>query len=126
MTSRRFAVLAALAVAACAKSDKGPDVQQAASAAAKPATLAAAPDQFFDTGGVRTRFRDVARVDTGTPIILIHGYSRSLEDWLALADSLSANHRVIAYDVRGFGKSSKSGDPKRYGPRMADEVVALM
>lgn len=44
----------------------------------------------------------------GQPIILIHGYPLSGASWeKQVAALLSAGHRVITYDRRGFGKSSQ-------------------
>ena len=96
--------------------------QQPAVATATP-SLATAPDQQFTADGVTLRYRDLG---TGTPVILIHGYSAALESMFAVARTLPESHRKIAFDVRGFGRSTKSGDPARYGLAMVDDVVRLM
>jgi non-heme chloroperoxidase len=45
---------------------------------------------------------------SGDPVILIHGYPLSGASWeRQLPPLLSAGHRVITYDRRGFGKSSQ-------------------
>jgi non-heme chloroperoxidase len=45
---------------------------------------------------------------SGTPVVLIHGYPLSGASWeKQTAALLAAGHRVIAYDRRGFGKSSQ-------------------
>jgi non-heme chloroperoxidase len=45
---------------------------------------------------------------SGQPVVLIHGYPLSCSSWeKQVAALLSAGHRVIAYDRRGFGKSSQ-------------------
>lgn len=41
--------------------------------------------------------------EDGTPVLLLHGIARSLEDWQASHDLLAANHRVISADLPGFG-----------------------
>lgn len=87
------------------------------------ATLAVAPNQFAESGGVRVRYRDAG---AGEPVVFVHGLGGRLEDWFGFADRLRGTHRVIALDLRGFGGSAKSGDDRRYGPRMADDVVAVM
>ncbi len=44
----------------------------------------------------------------GQPVIFIHGWPSSREMWeYQLADTVNAGYRVIKYDRRGFGKSSK-------------------
>jgi pimeloyl-ACP methyl ester carboxylesterase len=65
----------------------------------------------------------------GSPVVLIHGYTGSAEgNWFTngVADALAKNHRVIALDVRGHGKSDKPHDPKMYGDRLWKDVVELM
>lgn len=86
-------------------------------------SFAAAPDLFFTFGDVRLRYRDVGR---GEPLVLLHGWSRSLNDWHPIADSLASTHRVIALDWRGFGMSDKPAHPSRYGREMLDDVVRLL
>jgi non-heme chloroperoxidase len=45
---------------------------------------------------------------SGQPVILIHGYPLSSASWeKQIPALLQAGHRVIAYDRRGFGKSSQ-------------------
>lgn len=45
---------------------------------------------------------------TGRPVVLIHGFPLSGASWeKQLPALLAAGHRVIVYDRRGFGKSSK-------------------
>ena len=62
-------------------------------------------------------------------MILIHGYTANAEGkWIKsnIAQTLAKNHRVIAIDARGHGKSDKPHDPAKYGPRMAADVIELM
>jgi pimeloyl-ACP methyl ester carboxylesterase len=99
------------------------DAMQAASAQAAAATLAGAADQQFTAEGVTLRFRELG---SGDPVVLIHGYSASLESMAGVANALSTTHRVIALDVRGFGRSSKFADAARFGTLMADDVVRLL
>ncbi|MGQ0702284.1 MAG: alpha/beta fold hydrolase [Gemmatimonadales bacterium] len=47
---------------------------------------------------------------TGTPLVLIHGWSLNLAMWDPQVSALSRRFRVIRYDRRGFGKSSGSED----------------
>ncbi|MEU6773180.1 alpha/beta hydrolase [Streptomyces sp. NPDC046759] len=41
----------------------------------------------------------------GPPLVLLHGYARSLTDWDASASLLTAAHRVLAVDLPGHGRS---------------------
>jgi pimeloyl-ACP methyl ester carboxylesterase len=85
--------------------------------------MSSAADQFFTAGDVTLHYREAGR---GEPILMIHGYARNLDDWTGLSNGLARSHRVIALDVRGFGKSSKFGDPARFGPLMADDAIRLL
>ena len=49
-------------------------------------------------------------VGTGTPVVLIHGWSLNLRVWDQQVPALKDHFRVIRYDRRGFGKSSGSED----------------
>ena len=47
---------------------------------------------------------------SGSPVVLIHGWPLSGASWeKQTAALLAAGHRVITYDRRGFGRSSKPG-----------------
>ncbi len=87
-------------------------------------TLATAPDRVMTNGDVRIRFRDSG--GPGEPVVVIHGFTRDLADWLILGDSISLDHRVIAVDMRGHGQSSKFAEPTRYGRQMTGDVVRLL
>lgn len=88
--------------------------------------LVVPPDTFFDSKGVRIRFIEQGQ---GAPIVLIHGYTGTLErHWInpGVFTDLSKDHRVIAIDCRGHGKSGKPADPKAYGPEMGQDIVRLL
>src|SRR5918993_3037102 len=62
----------------------------------------------------------------GKPVILIHGWPLSHEMWeYQVSDLVDAGFRVIAYDRRGFGKSSKPYDGYDYDT-LADDLKALL
>ena len=42
---------------------------------------------------------------SGPPLLLIHGTGGNADIWGETFDALAANHRVIAYDRRGFSRS---------------------
>jgi pimeloyl-ACP methyl ester carboxylesterase len=45
----------------------------------------------------------------GHPMVLIHGLDGSHLNWIAVADTLAAHHRVVALDLPGFGYTPLSG-----------------
>jgi non-heme chloroperoxidase len=58
---------------------------------------------------------------TGQPVVLIHGYPLDGASWeKQTAALLDAGYRVITYDRRGFGKSSKPAGGYDYGTFAAD------
>jgi pimeloyl-ACP methyl ester carboxylesterase len=66
------------------------------------------------------------RVDgTGTPVILLHGIGRSLEDWTEQHELLRARHRVYSMDLAGSGWSEPLDEPYTL-PALAHFVVAFL
>ena len=58
---------------------------------------------------------------SGSPVVLIHGWPLSGASWeKQTAALLDAGHRVITYDRRGFGRSSKPGIGYDYDTFAAD------
>jgi non-heme chloroperoxidase len=62
----------------------------------------------------------------GKPVILIHGWPLSNEMWeYQIASLVENNFRVIAYDRRGFGKSSQPWDSYSYDA-LTDDLNAII
>jgi len=59
------------------------------------------------------------------PVVLLHGIGRSLEDWSAQHDLLSADHRVIAIDMPGFGLSQRHPESTTLGSLSAGVWATL-
>lgn len=58
---------------------------------------------------------------SGRPVVLIHGWPLSREMWeYQLSDMVTAGFRVVKYDRRGFGESSKPWDGYDYDTLAAD------
>src|SRR6476660_1265486 len=58
---------------------------------------------------------------SGSPVVLIHGWPLNGDAWeKQTAALLAAGHRVITYDRRGFGRSSKPGVGYNYDTFSAD------
>src|SRR6478736_4779264 len=63
---------------------------------------------------------------SGQPVVLIHGFPLNGESWRKqTAALLDEGHRVIAYDRRGFGQSTKTGGGYDYDT-FASDLNALM
>ena len=63
---------------------------------------------------------------SGSPVVLIHGWPLSGASWEKQTDALlAAGHRVITYDRRGFGRSSKPAVGYNYDTFAADLDAVL-
>jgi len=63
---------------------------------------------------------------SGAPVVLIHGWPLSGASWeKQTAALLAAGHRVITYDRRGFGRSSRPGIGYNYDTFAADLNTVL-
>jgi pimeloyl-ACP methyl ester carboxylesterase len=83
-------------------------------------------DTFFDSNGVQIRYVEQGE---GAPVVLIHGYTGTLDrHWInpGVFANLATDHRVIAIDARGHGKSGKPTDPKAYGAEMGQDIIRLL
>ena len=63
----------------------------------------------------------------GFPLVLVHGFTGSKEDWSYVAPTLCRHFRVLSYDQRGHGQSSKPEDPSAYTfDTLADDLAGLL
>ena len=68
------------------------------------------PSKFVQIAGMNVHLRDEGPADDPMPIILIHGTSASLHTWDGWAQTLSKQHRVIRFDLPGFGLTGPAPD----------------
>jgi pimeloyl-ACP methyl ester carboxylesterase len=93
---------------------------------AYPTPAQVAPDKWFDSKGVQIRYVDQG---SGEPVLLIHGYTQNIEtNWMepGVFQDLVKDHRVIAFDLRGHGKSGKPHDPSSYGGETVQDAIRLL
>ncbi len=62
---------------------------------------------------------------SGEPLVLLHGFSGSSQDWNTSDETLGAGFRVIVPDLRGHGRSSVLSKPFRHRDA-ADDILALL
>jgi 2-succinyl-6-hydroxy-2,4-cyclohexadiene-1-carboxylate synthase len=63
----------------------------------------------------------------GPPLVLLHGFTGSVNTWAPLRAWLERSHRVVAIDLPGHGLSSAPVTPERYGlERFADDLVRVL
>src|SRR5258705_1959017 len=59
------------------------------------------------------------------PVVFIHGFPFDKSSWQPQIEFLKSTHRVIAYDIRGFGKST-SDNQKASMSLFADDLIMLL
>jgi pimeloyl-ACP methyl ester carboxylesterase len=64
---------------------------------------------------------------TGPTLVLVAGYMGIANIWQPLIARLSARYQCIAYDIRGYGRSSKPESPEKYSiPQHAADLEAVL
>jgi (E)-2-((N-methylformamido)methylene)succinate hydrolase len=76
----------------------------------------------FNKDGLKTRFLIEGK---GPLIVLIHGVGAQLENWAGVASRLVSEFRVLRYDLRGHGATTRSPGPYSL-PLLADDLKALL
>lgn len=74
---------------------------------------------FLDVAGGRFRFEEAG---SGPPIVLLHGFSFDSGLWDPQIQPLRHGHRVLRYDLRGFGGSAVPTQPYRH----IDDLHAIL
>ena len=88
-----FALLLGLSLIACAAPEVVEDPL---------ANLEVPPGTDVTLQGVTVHYRDVGE---GVPVVLLHGAALDSRMWIGQLSTLAKDHRVIAVDLPGFGKS---------------------
>ena len=63
--------------------------------------------------------------DGAETVLLVHGLGSSTEDWAPQVEALSAQFRVVTYDVRGHGQTSKPAGSYSV-PQFAGDAASLI
>lgn len=61
----------------------------------------------------------------GAPLVLIHGSYMTIEGWGGLLPELAKNHKVIAFEMQGHGRTADIGRPLSY-TAMADDIAKAL
>ena len=89
------------------------------------AKYARPPSMFLDVAGLRLHVRDTGP-RTAPPVVLLHGFGASLQTWDDWARDLESNHRVIRYDMPGFGLTGADPSGDYTDARSIAVLLALM
>ena len=63
---------------------------------------------------------------SGTPLLLLHGWTASHAAWSPLVEPLSKHHRVLRPDARGHGGHALKVNPEPDVKRLARDVINLL
>ena len=73
---------------------------------------------------------DLAYDDSGEgmpPLLLLHGYTGAASDFADVIPPLAASRRVVAYDQRGHGDSTNTGNARTYTfDQLTDDLTAFV
>ena len=82
-----------------------------------------ASDIQINVNGMTTCFEDFG--EGNIPLIFIHGFPFDKSSWQPQMTHFKHTHRVIAYDIRGFGAST-AGTERANIALFADDLVQFM
>lgn len=69
----------------------------------------------------------VERAGEGPPLVLLHGFTGATTTWTSLLPRLAAEHRTLAIDLPGHGRSSAPANPGRYAlTRFAGDLPRVL
>lgn len=83
------------------------------------------PSQFIAVRGMQLHLRDEGPRDDPVPIVLLHGTGASLHTWDGWTRELAREHRVIRFDLPGFGLTGPSPDGVYSIESYVDTVLAV-
>lgn len=78
--------------------------------------------RVVEAGDVRL---NVAQAGEGPPVLFVHGFPLDHQMWQGQLSGLAGSHRLIAPDLRGFGKSSATPGAVSMA-QYADDLAALL
>lgn len=84
------------------------------------------PSRFIELDGQLVHLRDEGPRHDPTPLVLVHGTAASLHTWEGWVRVLRQQHRVISFDLPGFGLTGPSAAADYRGETYARFVLALM
>ncbi|HTE29692.1 MAG TPA: alpha/beta hydrolase [Chryseolinea sp.] len=80
--------------------------------------------KFVTVNGAKIYYEEYGQ---GEPLILLHGFGRTLADWKPYIPEFSKKYRVIAWDMRGHGRSTNPDTSKVFlHATAAKDLLALL
>lgn len=86
------------------------------------------PSQTLRSGNIELAVYTWGEAAAGRPtIVLVHGYPDAASVWRATAEELAATHFVVAYDVRGAGRSTRPDHTRAYSlEHLVDDLATVV
>jgi len=84
------------------------------------------PSQFVLVDGLTVHLRDEGPRDDALPIVLLHGTAASLHTWDGWVAALKDRHRVLRYDMPGFGLTGPAPDHDYRIERYVRTLIAVL
>lgn len=84
------------------------------------------PSEFIEIDGMQVHIRDQGPHTDAIPLVLIHGTSASLHTWDGWTDGLTADRRVLRFDLPAFGLTGPAPDNDYSAERYAAFVLKVM
>lgn len=69
---------------------------------------------------------EVFGVDDGPTLVLVHGWTEALQYWIYQIRELSSEFRIVAYDLRGHGRSGRPPSGDYAMARFGEDVEAVL
>jgi pimeloyl-ACP methyl ester carboxylesterase len=83
------------------------------------------PTDYVEIDGLHVHVRDTGP-RTAPAVILLHGLGSSLQTWDAWTPALTPTHRVVAFDLPGFGLTGTDPNGNYTDAHTVDVLAALM
>lgn len=80
---------------------------------------------LIEVAGLRLHVRESGRKDAPA-VVLLHGFGSSLHTWEPWAEALSRDHRVVRFDLPGFGLTGPDPTGRYTTARSIEVLGALM
>ena len=84
----------------------------------------APPEEFVMVGSIKTHF--IRKGDTGTAVVLVHGFGASTITWQKTLDALAPRYQVYALDMKGFGLTAKPKDGNYHATAYTDHLLGFL
>jgi pimeloyl-ACP methyl ester carboxylesterase len=83
-------------------------------------------DEFIEANGMSFHYRESGDPRTKHAIVMLHGYAETSEAWAECTLDLAREFRVIALDLRGYGRSDRATDLDYTRATQVEDLEAII